>query len=82
VSNQIRWSFDFRYNPIGQSTGREIFPGFVARSKAHPDIELRDPELWRRSWLDCRTRLANPNQQHMDGVSFSRWADGHPDYEM
>jgi len=82
VSDQIRWSFDLRYNPIGQNTGREVFPGFVARSTANPNSELRDPELWRRSWLDCRTRMANFNQRGMDEVSFSRWADGHPDCEM
>lgn len=82
VSDQIRWSFDLRYNPIGQSTARDIFPGFVSRSKANPDIELRNPELWRRSWLDCRTGLANTNQQDMDEVSFSLWANGHPYCEM
>ena len=81
VSNQIRWSFDLRYNPIGQNTGREIFPGFVARSRTHPESELRSAEDWRRSWLDCRARMARINQAGTDEVSFSRWADGHPDCE-
>lgn len=81
VSDQIRWSFDLRFNPIGQNTGREIFPGFVARSRANPDSELRDPEEWRRMWLACRTRMAKINQTGMDEFSFSRWADGHPDCE-
>jgi phytanoyl-CoA hydroxylase len=81
VSNQVRWSFDLRYNPIGQSTGREIFPGFVARSRTHPESELRSAEDWRRSWLDCRARMARINQADMDEVPFDRWADGHPDCE-
>jgi hypothetical protein len=82
VSDQIRWSFDFRYNPIGQSTWREILHGFMARSHENSDNELRDAEAWRRSWLNCRTRMAVVNQEGMDEVSFSRWADGHPNYEI
>lgn len=81
VSDQIRWSFDLRYNPIGENTGREIFPGFVARSKANPESELRDPDRWQKSWLDCRSRMAKVNQSGMDDVPFSRWEDGHPDCE-
>lgn len=81
VSDQIRWSFDLRYNPIGQNTGREVFPGFVARSKANPESELRDPGQWHQSWLDCRSRMAKINQESMDEVAFSRWSDGHPDCE-
>ena len=81
VGDNIRWSFDLRFNPIGQYTGREVFPGFVARSHKKPEIELRDPEQWRQNWLDCRSRMANINQQGMDEVFFSRWADGHPDCE-
>ncbi len=81
ASEQIRWSFDLRYNPIGQNTGREAFPGFVARSKANPESELRDPEEWTRMWLDCRERMAKINQDGMDDIEFSRWEDGHPDCE-
>lgn len=81
VGDKIRWSFDLRYNPIGQDTGREIFPGFVARSRENPASELRDPEEWHQNWLDCRSRMARINQQGIDEISFSRWADGHPDCE-
>ena len=82
VSDRIKWSFDLRYNPIGQNTGREIFPGFVARSHANRASELRDADEWRRSWLNCRARMARVNQEGMDEVkTFSRWADGHPDCE-
>ena len=41
-SDRIRWSFDLRYQPIGQPTGREWFPGFVARSRAPPETVLDD----------------------------------------
>jgi hypothetical protein len=32
TEDQIRISFDLRYQPIGEPTGRPAFPGFVARS--------------------------------------------------
>ncbi|MEE2659339.1 MAG: phytanoyl-CoA dioxygenase family protein [Candidatus Latescibacterota bacterium] len=67
-SDDVRISFDIRYNPIGQNTGREIFPGFVARSRANPHIELRDPAAWARSWHDARERLAVDNIPH-----YNRW---------
>jgi phytanoyl-CoA hydroxylase len=54
----IRWSFDLRYNPIGQPTGREWLPGFIARSKSHPEMELNDPVKWADMWLQARARLA------------------------
>ena len=81
VSEQIRWSFDLRYNPIGQNTGREAFPGFVARSRRNPESELRDPVQWKQSWLDTRSRMAKVNQDGASDINFSRWADGHPDCE-
>ena len=82
VSDNIRWSFDLRYNPTGQNTGREAFPGFVARSRTNPDTELRDPAKWHRLWSDTRTRMAKINQENTDEILFSRWEDGHPDCEM
>ena len=36
-SDKLRWSVDLRYLPTGQATGRPAFPGFVARSRAHPE---------------------------------------------
>jgi hypothetical protein len=54
----IRWSMDLRYNPVGQPSGRPAFPSFVARSRRHPETELRDSERWRQLWLDTRSRLA------------------------
>lgn len=68
VSDNIRWSFDLRYNPIGQATGRASFPGFVARSAENPEAELHDPETWTQLWTETRQRLAdNPEP------AYNRW---------
>ena len=72
-SDQIRWSFDLRYQPIGEPTGRPWFPGFVARSKAHPETELHDASAWAASWHEARRKLA-----HSDDVAFNRWQQGDP----
>jgi phytanoyl-CoA hydroxylase len=67
-SANIRWSFDLRYNPIGQPTGRSSFPGFIARSRKNPESELRDPAEWARRWQEARDRLA------IEGMGrFNRW---------
>jgi hypothetical protein len=72
-SDRIRWSLDLRYNPIGQPTGRESFPGFVARSEAHPETELDDAEAWAQQWRDSRERLARENDP-----SYNRWDSDDP----
>ena len=79
VSDEIRWSFDLRYNPIGQHTGREAFPGFVARSRKAPYLELRAAGQWRQNWEETRQKMARINQGGQTDVPFGRWADGHPD---
>ena len=58
VSDGYRWSFDLRYNVTGQSTGRDQFPSFVARSRSNPDSELHDWQAWSQMWQDTRTKLA------------------------
>ena len=58
-SDGYRWSFDLRYNVTGQSTGRDHFPSFVARSRAKPETELRDWRKWSSLWEDTRRRVAN-----------------------
>jgi phytanoyl-CoA hydroxylase len=70
VSDEVRISFDIRYNPVGQPTGRDVFPGFVARSRSNPDSELHDPEAWAQSWYDTRERLAVKNIPY-----YNRWRD-------
>ena len=79
VSDKIRWSFDLRYNPIGQHTGREAFPGFIARSRKAPHLVLRDAGRWQRSWEETRLRMAEVNQDGQTDIPFGRWTEGHPD---
>lgn len=72
-SDRIRWSFDLRYNPIGQSTGRTSFPGFVARSRSNPDSELHDPVVWNEMWTAARDSLAKGEEP-----AFNRWDGSDP----
>lgn len=68
VSDRIRWSFDLRYQPTGEATGREVFPGFVARSSSSPESELHDPQVWFEMWEHTRDSLAVGEQP-----TFNRW---------
>jgi hypothetical protein len=70
-SDRIRWSFDLRYNPTDQPTGRPAFPGFVARSRRDPASELRDPKKWTTLWHAARARLAQQEK-----TTFNRWTEG------
>ncbi len=79
VSDRIRWSFDLRYNPIGQTTGRETFPGFVVRSKKLAGHELRDAKRWTEMWLETRERMSKINQGGQTDIAFGRWKEGHVD---
>ena len=56
-SDAIRWSFDLRYQPVGQPTGRSLFPGFVARSAARPESAVTDPAEWTRLWKQAQGRI-------------------------
>jgi len=71
TESEVRISFDLRYQPIGEPTGRPAFPGFVARSAAHPDTVLRDPAAWARLWHEARARLAA-----QENPQFNRWQAG------
>ena len=73
VSDRIRWSFDLRYRPTGQATGRSVFPGFVARSASNPGSELHDAGVWYEMWKDTRDSLAIGEQP-----SFNRWDSDDP----
>ena len=70
-SDDIRWSMDLRYNPIGQPSGRPWFPSFVARSRQHPERVLTDPQAWAQLWLDTRRRLAGIPPE--EWPKFNRW---------
>ncbi len=69
-TDDIRWSFDLRYQPVGQPTGRSVFPGFVARSAANPDSVLTDPDEWARLWWNARDRIAGGDVEMKFGT---RW---------
>jgi phytanoyl-CoA hydroxylase len=71
TENEIRLSFDLRYQPVGQPTGRPAFPGFVARSVTHPEAVLRSPAEWARLWYETRAKLAV-----QDNPTFNRWHAG------
>ncbi|MDQ3327322.1 MAG: phytanoyl-CoA dioxygenase family protein [Chloroflexota bacterium] len=73
TSDDIRWSFDLRYQPLGQPTGRPMFPGFVARSQRDPGTILSDYQVWREMWLQARTRLSRGAMP-----TFSRWTGHEP----
>ena len=69
TADRVRISFDLRYQPIGQPTGRPAFPGFVARSAAHPEAVLRNPAEWARLWYEARAKLAE-----QENPSYNRWS--------
>lgn len=73
TEDQVRISFDLRYQPTGQPTGRPAFPGFVARSAAHPESVLRDPAAWARIWCEARARLAE-----QENPAYNRWSADAP----
>ena len=73
VSEDWRWSFDLRYNPVGMPTGRSWFPGFVARSRVHPEMELTDAAEWKKLWLDAQARLMQSKMPE-----FLRWQKDDP----
>ena len=69
MSNEIRISFDLRYNPIGQATGRGAFPGFIARSNQNPESALQEQSEWERLWIEARAHLAEVEYS----APFNRW---------
>jgi len=73
TEDEVRISFDLRYQPIGEPTGRPTFPGFIARSADHPETVLRDPAAWATSWLQARDRLAA-----MEDPAYNRWDSDAP----
>ena len=73
TQDEVRWSFDLRYQPIGQPTGRPLFPDFVARSRANSESELRDAAMWAQLWGNVRPRLAASSKE-----KFNRWSADHP----
>ncbi|MDE2791440.1 MAG: phytanoyl-CoA dioxygenase family protein [Paracoccaceae bacterium] len=58
VGDRLRFSLDLRYHPTGQSSGREIFPDFTARSRRNPASEFADAGKWNQMWRETRTWMA------------------------
>ena len=73
LSDGVRWSFDLRYNPIGQPTGRPQYPGFVARSRREPDSAVTDWREWAALWDAARRRLSETGVGKM-----RRWTGEEP----
>jgi len=72
-SDTFRWSFDLRYNKLGEPTGRSHFPSFVARSRSAPETELRDWQAWKALWERARADLCT--QPH---IPIHRWQADSP----
>ena len=58
LTDKLRWSFDLRFNPAGQSSGREIFPGFLARSSVNPDSVLQNATAYKQLWDEARAKIS------------------------
>jgi hypothetical protein len=58
LSSGVRWSFDLRYQPVGQRTGRDWLPPFVVRSRTNPEQEVRDWRQWAEIWNEARGYIA------------------------
>ena len=73
TTDSVRFSYDLRYNPIGEASGRPEWPGFVARSRAHPQAEDRDFEAVRKRWQTAHNWMAET------GIHLvRRWKGGSP----
>mgnify|MGYP001194580514 CR=1 FL=1 len=74
MSDGVRWSFDLRYQPIGQPTGRPWFPSWVVRSRKSPDSAVTDWRVWADLWRGARSHLTtNPPTG-----KFNRWTGDEP----
>ena len=73
-ADDIRWSFDLRYNPVGQPSGRPAFPSFVARSMDNPNCVTRDAAEWTSLWQEAHRRILSGE---CEGRIFNadRWAE-------
>lgn len=75
TTKSIRWSFDLRYQPPGQPTGRSGFPGFVVRSKSDPGSVLVDHRDWASRWDGARARMLSADPTTL---RFNRWSADAP----
>lgn len=68
-SSGVRWSFDLRYQPIGQPPGRPWFPSCIARSRQNPASAVTNLRVWAELWRAVRDGLA----QESPAGPFNRW---------
>ncbi|MEP1933524.1 MAG: phytanoyl-CoA dioxygenase family protein [Paracoccaceae bacterium] len=73
TTDAFRWSFDIRFNATGQPSGRDHFPDFIARSRTHPETEMRDWKTCKTQWENARAFLAKT--PHID---IHRWSSDAP----
>ena len=64
-SDDIRWSFDLRYQPAGTPTGRECFPSFPVSEGG-----AEGAKKYRRQWLDARDKII---RGEVSAVFNERW---------
>jgi phytanoyl-CoA hydroxylase len=73
TTDDLRSSLDLRYQPLGQPTGREVFPGFVARSSNIKPLQSRDE--WERLWKETQKQMS---LEAYSVKPFDRWDADHP----
>jgi phytanoyl-CoA hydroxylase len=69
TDDQVRFSFDIRYQPVGRPTGRAWYPGFVARSRRDPSSVLTDAAAWTALWDEAAARLVQD-----PSLPWDRWS--------
>jgi hypothetical protein len=60
TASEVRWVFNFRYLPRGQTAGRPYLPSVLVHSRSQPERELRNPVLWSAIWQRALDHLAQP----------------------
>lgn len=56
-SDQVRWSFDFRFYPADQPTDRPWFPNITVFDRVHPERIQTDADDWRDRWMRAREAI-------------------------
>ena len=73
TNDQVRLSFDLRYQPIGQPTGRRCLPRFRRPQRRPPGVGAARSAGWARLWLDTRAA-----RRAEEAERFSRWNSDSP----
>lgn len=66
TSDEVRLSFDLRYQPVGEPEGQAGRHSWIARSKSNPESEISDPKVWKNMWKQIIARESSENlSNHM-----------------